>query len=236
MDFVPCIELGSTAHNNLAHPRKAYHQRRRLELVALEKIDPTHPRVIAFRAPLKKWRAKNKDREAEKSHVRYWLNPEKYRKQSSDWIKANRPKVAASVRKRLSINPLARITKRLRDRLYQKVKRAGANKAAPTMELLGCGMDEFKAYLAEKFQVGMTWDNHGRFGWHIDHIKPCSSFDLTDPEQQRACFHYTNLQPLWWSDNLSKSDKIIPFPGGHNKPTPELPNSEPQEMKNYGNI
>jgi hypothetical protein len=53
----------------------------------------------------------------------------------------------------------------------------------------------------------MSWNNYGIKGWHIDHIKPCSSFDLSDLEQQKKCFHYTNLQPLWWYDNLIKSDK-----------------------------
>ena len=52
----------------------------------------------------------------------------------------------------------------------------------------------------------MSWDNYGIHGWHIDHIRPCASFDLTDPEQQRQCFHYPNLQPLWAFDNLSKND------------------------------
>jgi hypothetical protein len=55
----------------------------------------------------------------------------------------------------------------------------------------------------------MNWQNHKRFGWHIDHIKPCSSFDLSKEEEQLACFHYTNLQPLWWHENLKKSNKII---------------------------
>jgi hypothetical protein len=54
----------------------------------------------------------------------------------------------------------------------------------------------------------MSWGNYGLHGWHVDHIIPCASFDLTDPEQQRQCFHYTNLQPLWAEDNLRKSDKL----------------------------
>ena len=66
------------------------------------------------------------------------------------------------------------------------------------------------AHLEALFQPGMTWDNHAIDGWHIDHIRPCTSFDLTDPEQQRQCFHYTNLQPLWAFDNISKSDKWEP--------------------------
>jgi hypothetical protein len=54
----------------------------------------------------------------------------------------------------------------------------------------------------------MTWQNYGYYGWHIDHIKPCASFDLRKPSEQRKCFHYSNLQPLWAKDNLQKSDKI----------------------------
>jgi hypothetical protein len=50
----------------------------------------------------------------------------------------------------------------------------------------------------------MSWNNHGQ--WHIDHVRPCSSFNLLNPEEQQQCFHYTNLQPLWAADNLSKSD------------------------------
>jgi hypothetical protein len=63
--------------------------------------------------------------------------------------------------------------------------------------------------MESKFLPGMTWDNRGLRGWHIDHIVPCSFFDLANPEQQRKCFHYTNLQPLWAADNLRKSDKLV---------------------------
>ena len=51
----------------------------------------------------------------------------------------------------------------------------------------------------------MTWENHTTHGWHIDHVKPCAVFDLSKPEEQKKCFHYTNLQPLWAKENLSKS-------------------------------
>ncbi len=54
----------------------------------------------------------------------------------------------------------------------------------------------------------MNWENYGRKGWHIDHIIPCSSFDLSDPEEQRKCFHYTNTQSLWEIDNIIKSNKL----------------------------
>ena len=58
-------------------------------------------------------------------------------------------------------------------------------------------------YLDAKFTDGMSWENHGE--WHIDHILPCASFNLLIEDEQRKCFHYTNLQPLWAKDNLSKA-------------------------------
>ena len=75
------------------------------------------------------------------------------------------------------------------------------------LELTGCSPSELRLHLESQFQVGMTWDNYGMFGWHIDHIKPLSTFDLTDDEEIQAACHFTNLQPLWAYDNLSKKNK-----------------------------
>ena len=96
----------------------------------------------------------------------------------------------------------------LRTRLYQAVTAARAVKSARTLRLVGCSVSELKAHLQSLFAPGMSWDTYGE--WHIDHIRPCASFDLTDPAQQRECFHYTNLQPLWAADNLAKSDTWEP--------------------------
>ena len=78
-------------------------------------------------------------------------------------------------------------------------------KTKSTLELLGCTGIELANHLEKQFQPGMTHDNYGEC--HIDHIKPIVSFDLSDPEQEQECFHYTNLQPLWGSENLSKGAK-----------------------------
>ena len=81
----------------------------------------------------------------------------------------------------------------------------GSNRES-TFELIGCSSLELKIHLEQQFVVGMEWDNHGVHGWHIDHIIPLSSAN-NDLELKKLC-HYTNLQPLWWWDNLEKRDKI----------------------------
>ncbi len=101
-----------------------------------------------------------------------------------------------------------KLRKSLRNRIRLVLN--GSQKSQSTQELLGCDISFLKSYLETQFQEGMTWENYGFYGWHIDHIKPCASFDLTDPEQQKQCFHYLNLQPLWAKDNLSKGDKYNP--------------------------
>jgi len=79
------------------------------------------------------------------------------------------------------------------------------NKVKSVIELLGCSVEESKLYLEKQFKPGMTWENHGLV-WEIDHIKPCSKFDLIQLEEQMKCFHYTNLQPLFKSENRIKKD------------------------------
>jgi len=84
------------------------------------------------------------------------------------------------------------------------------NAKSPTAEkLLGCTINEFIFYLECKFKEGMTWENRSLQGWHLDHIIPCSSFDLTKKREQKKCFHYTNYQPLWAEENLSKGKILL---------------------------
>lgn len=76
------------------------------------------------------------------------------------------------------------------------------------IKLIGCSIEDFWIYLESKFEPGMTRENYGKV-WHIDHIMPCAIFDLTKPEHQKRCFHFSNLQPLFAEDNRRKSDKIV---------------------------
>ena len=154
----------------------------------------------------RKWNEENREKQREHSrkskvknreHQRKWReeNRERLREYKRKWLKNGTP---AAKNYRIAIN--------LRRRVNGVIN--GAYKSAPTLELLGCSIEELKQHIEAQFAEGMIWDNYGKDGWHIDHIKPCASFDLTDPEQQRQCLHYTNLQPLFAEDNLSKGAKL----------------------------
>lgn len=103
-------------------------------------------------------------------------------------------------------NPLYSIGHRLRCRVRDAVRSQGTWKKSTTVSLIGCSIAELKRHIESMFKPGMSW--HNRSEWHIDHIIPCSAFDLTDESQQRACFHFSNLQPLWAAENLSKSNRL----------------------------
>ena len=134
-------------------------------------------------------------------------NPEK--KRASSRKSSKRPEVKkrrnARQRERIKTDPQFRLARNLRRRFNHALK--GKVKSAKTMKLLGCSFLHLMDHLEKQFLPGMTWENQGK--WHIDHMMPCASFDLEDPEQQRQCCHYTNLQPMWGSENISKSDKVI---------------------------
>jgi hypothetical protein len=93
-------------------------------------------------------------------------------------------------------------------RIAIATRRGGTRKVHRTITLLGCTADEFKQYLQKRFTKGMTWAKFLAGEIHIDHIKPCNSFNLTKELELKKCFHYTNCQPLWAMDNFIKGDSI----------------------------
>lgn len=142
-------------------------------------------------------------------------NLEKVRKRDREAAKARRSKTRVTVHKKYHTDLSFRLKMCIRNRL-RKVLRAIDQKHSAIYNL-GCTVAELRAHLESKFLPGMTWANWCFRGWHIDHIMPLASFDLTDPlEVAKAC-HYTNLQPLWAVDNLSKGAKII-----HTDLTPQI--------------
>jgi len=138
-------------------------------------------------------------------------NPRHFLELHYDWVRRN-PKqwnliMARAKKKRYWNSPRHRLRDLIAGAVLKAVKRNRAIKLKSTMQLLGCTIPELRKWLESQFKNGMTWENMGKFGWHIDHKRPCASFDLTDPKQQSECFHFSNLQPLWWRDNLSKGAK-----------------------------
>lgn len=147
--------------------------------------------------------------EFNKYHKEYYQkHKEEIRQYKKDWqknlTKEQRKNKVQKQCNRLKININFRISGNLRNRIYYAIK--NNTKFKPTLKLLDCSIEFLKKYLQKQFTLGMNWKNYGK--WHIDHIRPCASFDLSKPTEQKKCFHYTNLQPLWAMDNLSKGDNL----------------------------
>lgn len=149
---------------------------------------------------------KDKIKNNKKKYYSIEKNKKKHLAKCKEYRKISKYKRNTYLRNKTKSNINFKILKNLRSRISIAVKKI--KKSNSTKNLIGISLDDFRLYLESKFKGGMTWDNYSRNGWHIDHIKPCASFDLTDPEQQKQCFHYTNLQPLWWYENLSKGCKL----------------------------
>ena len=135
---------------------------------------------------------------------------EKTKQLKRDWYEQNKPRVREDAntrkRERRKTDPNFRLRESISSRIRAAIK--NNSKSSQTLELLGCTIPELREHLETKFQTGMSWDNYGIKGWHVDHIRPCSSYNLSDPDQQRECFNHTNLQPLWATENLEKGDRF----------------------------
>lgn len=151
-----------------------------------------------------------------KNRTHYLRLNKKYKQANVEWYKAynkqyyqnNSEQIKLSAKKslyrRIENDKGFKILQRCRKRMYDALK--GYVKSGRTSDLLGCSADYLKKYIEKQFKPGMTWENYGE--WHVDHIIPCAIFDFTKEAEQKECFHYSNLQPLWASENLSKSDKV----------------------------
>ena len=145
----------------------------------------------------------NKEKIKEQSKKWYENNKEKKLKKVKKWRNDNKEKVKIYDAFRSKNNINRKLSNILRTRIRICLKKK--YKSKKTIELLGCTIEQLWKHLEKTFKPGMIRENHGL--WHIDHIKPCASFDLTKPEEQAKCFHYTNLQALWAHENLSKGNK-----------------------------
>ena len=181
-----------------------------------QKYNEAHKEEIALNH--KAWQENNKESQKAKRHEYYEENKEKILQDRHEYYVENKPKILAQKRvyanNKLKTDPIYKLEKRLRSRLYAAVK--GLFKAGSAVKDLGCSIEFLKQYLEAKFYPHpitgemMTWDNWSIYGWHIDHIIPISLFDIEDREQLLRACNYINLQPLWAEENLKKSNKITP--------------------------
>lgn len=157
----------------------------------------------------KKYYAANREKMLKEKKKWYSLNKDKKSEYDIHYRKKNKIKIAAHKKNWINKNknnPEFKIKRNLRRRIHHCI--VDGYKSDHTMNLLGCSIKFFMDHLESKFTTGMSWDNYGE-KWHIDHIRPCSSFNLLDSEEQKKCFHYLNCQPLWKEDNLKKGRSII---------------------------
>ena len=145
----------------------------------------------------KSYYQKNKEIINERNKIYVLNNKEKVNKRHNKYRRKKRIK---------DIN--FRVADNLRRRINQSLRNFKNEKSLNSKKLVGCSIEDLRFHLQKNWLPGMSWENYGYYGWHIDHIIPCSKFDLSKLEEQKKCFHFTNLQPLWALDNIKKSNKL----------------------------
>lgn len=160
-------------------------------------------------AARKSFYEENRQRLLTKKKENYNIDKEKFLQRNAQYYEQHKIQINKNRLKyqqdRLDNDLNFRLRKGLRSRLCAAVSKE--YKSGSAINDLGCSIEQLKVYLQKQFKLGMNWENYGRNGWHIDHIIPLSSFDLTIREQFLKACHYSNLQPLWWEENLSKGNK-----------------------------
>ena len=207
-----------------ARQRKSWHKNKTPEKLAAKRLyKKEHDAKYPERVKLTRQKSfqKNKEKRIANSRRYNKKNKEKIRKKQQEYNLKNKEAIDACKKKYLNEGGREKNNKRARNRRkkdpnYKLITYARSRmgfflkgrKSKTTKELLGVPNAEFLwQHLETQFQPGMTRENYGL--WHVDHIIPCASFDFSNPEQQKKCFHYTNLQPLWAVDNIRKGKKFI---------------------------
>lgn len=144
----------------------------------------------------KQYKAENKEKIKESNKQYYAKNKEKINKRK---VKYNNYKYKT--------DPKFKLIRNIRTRIYKSLARQKTEKFQKSINYLGCNLNELQQHLEMQFKPGMSWDNKDL--WHIDHIIPLSHFDFTNQDDIYWAFHYTNLQPLWAEENLSKGNRYV---------------------------
>lgn len=175
---------------------------------------------VCTKKRINKYRSVNKEKVNKWNKETYYRNIEKHKETKKKWRcdnrekheelkknwKNNNPKYHIYYHKIKTINDSKyRLVKSLRARFRNLLLSKSTEKHSNTILIIGCDLEFLKKYIENQFKEGMSWDNYGFYGWHIDHIIPLSSAE--NYNEMCSLFHYTNLQPLWAHENLKKSNK-----------------------------
>ena len=142
-----------------------------------------------------------------KGKENYIKNKNKVIKKHSEYYSKNKKAINARIinnnNKRYSTDLFFKMKTLIRNRIRISIKRKMTGK----INLLGCSVEQLQRYIESLFQEGMSWENWSPNGWHLDHIKPLASFDLSQEAEILNAYNFNNLQPLWAKDNISKGAK-----------------------------
>jgi len=176
-------------------------------------------KIMHKRTGMAEWYERNKESKKEYQKEYYKNNKEKCvaaKKRCYEKLPKKEPKIPLTkeerssrrklrLRERMKVDPLYKLHQKIKRTIAQSIRRNGYTKKSSTYQILGCSYEEFKIWIENKFTEGMDWSNYGK--WHFDHIIPIDS--ATNEDEIIKLNHYSNFQPLWASDNIWKSNKIL---------------------------
>ena len=211
-----CTQCARELEDSLfPHTGKGYRANKCKYCIAVYKKEWKHKNIDRVKDQVISWKLSNREQYLQSMRDWYHNNkdkPEFKRKRSASsgsWYYRNKDRsiqrsinYAANRKKK---DPLFKMQTNLRSYLSRTFKSRGLHKNKHLMELLDCSWSELQQHIEKQFVDHMSWNNYGE--WHIDHIKALANFDLSNPDQLKEAWHYTNLQPLWKIDNLRKSNK-----------------------------
>lgn len=164
---------------------------------------------------INQWQKENWSRVLE--YKKRWRkkNPQHMQRCRDNWASLNKDRIRRvrneSMKSKLKNNIQFQIQHVTRAKINRWLLKRGfglGGLPAKIPSIVGCSKQFFRDYIEGLFKTGMTWENHGSNGWHLDHVIPCSQFDLTKHKQLKQCFHYSNVQPLWYPDHIRKHGKV----------------------------
>ena len=150
----------------------------------------------------KEYHLNNKDLIVERQKKYRDANLEKLRYKNKMYHRINAKKLTEKKQERIDSTPLRQFKERIRCLVKNSFYRLKHNKHRHTSQILGANWDIIKEHFVSQFKDGMTWEAFIAGEIHVDHIQPLAS--AKTEEELIALCHYTNLQPLWCLDNLSK--------------------------------